>query len=155
MFIWESSQWLWKNFVWSSGKKGTRKSMDRCTGRSGITEIILKHFWTPYSLYQMTKTLDLFKLKAFCRWQNKFVKRMKFDWGRKENIVGKGENAGYQHFLLFPQCFLYALFSAPLAEGQRAIVMAWWHRASVRPCVRASVNFFFKKTSPQKLLTGF
>ena len=24
---------------------------------------------------------------------------------RKENIVGKGENAGYQHFLFFPQCF--------------------------------------------------
>ena len=24
---------------------------------------------------------------------------------REENIVGKGENAGYQHFLLFPQCF--------------------------------------------------
>ena len=23
-----------------------------------------------------------------------------------ENSVGKGENAGYQHFLLFPQCFL-------------------------------------------------
>ena len=23
-----------------------------------------------------------------------------------ENIVGKGENAGHQHFLLFPQCFL-------------------------------------------------
>ena len=23
-----------------------------------------------------------------------------------ENIVGKGENAGYQHFLLVPQCFL-------------------------------------------------
>ena len=23
-----------------------------------------------------------------------------------ENIVGKGENAGYQYFLLFPQCFL-------------------------------------------------
>ena len=22
--------------------------------------------------------------------------------GRVENIVGKGENAGYQHFLLFP-----------------------------------------------------
>ena len=22
-----------------------------------------------------------------------------------ENNVGKGENAGYQHFLLFPQCF--------------------------------------------------
>ena len=24
---------------------------------------------------------------------------------REENIVGKGENAGYKHFLLFPQCF--------------------------------------------------
>ena len=24
---------------------------------------------------------------------------------RLENIVEKGENAGYQHFLLFPQCF--------------------------------------------------
>ena len=24
---------------------------------------------------------------------------------RVENIVGKGENAGYQHFLLFPQYF--------------------------------------------------
>ena len=24
---------------------------------------------------------------------------------KKKNIVGKGENAGTQHFLLFPQCF--------------------------------------------------
>ena len=24
---------------------------------------------------------------------------------RVEHIVGKGENAGNQHFLLFPQCF--------------------------------------------------
>ena len=45
------------------------------------------------------------------------------------------------------------VFLAPLAEGQRAIVMAWWRRAWVRVCVhasvrssvRASVNFFFKK----------
>ena len=28
---------------------------------------------------------------------------------REENIVGKGENAGYQHFLLFPRCFLKSL----------------------------------------------
>ena len=27
-----------------------------------------------------------------------------------ENIVGKGENAGYQHFLLYPQCFEKASF---------------------------------------------
>ena len=29
---------------------------------------------------------------------------------RVENIVGKGENAGYQHFLLFLQCFEKASF---------------------------------------------
>ena len=34
---------------------------------------------------------------------------------------------------------------APLAEGQRAIVMAWGRRPSVRSSVRASINLFFKK----------
>ena len=29
---------------------------------------------------------------------------------RVENTVGKGENAGYQHFLLFPQCFSKPFF---------------------------------------------
>ena len=29
----------------------------------------------------------------------------------KKNIVGKGENACNQHFLLFPKCFLIYLFS--------------------------------------------
>ena len=33
---------------------------------------------------------------------------------RVENIVGKGENAGYQHFLLFPQCFHKASFLVSL-----------------------------------------
>ena len=36
---------------------------------------------------------------------------LKFVLGRVENIVGKGENAGYKHFLLFPQCFQKASFS--------------------------------------------
>ena len=30
---------------------------------------------------------------------------------RMENTVGKGENAGYQHFLLFPQNFQKLYFS--------------------------------------------
>ena len=30
------------------------------------------------------------------------------DW--VENIVGKGENAGYQHFLLFPTMFSKSFF---------------------------------------------
>ena len=31
-----------------------------------------------------------------------------------ENIVGKGENAGYQHFLLFPQCLQKASYPCSL-----------------------------------------
>ena len=30
---------------------------------------------------------------------------------RVENILGQGENHGYQHFLLFPQCFQKVFFS--------------------------------------------
>ena len=38
--------------------------------------------------------------------------------GRAENNVGKGENAGYQHFLPFPQCFLKASFTGSLTLYQ-------------------------------------
>ena len=37
------------------------------------------------------------------------------DW--VENIVGKGENAGYQHSLLFPQCFQKASLQESLKVG--------------------------------------
>ena len=43
-------------------------------------------------------------IESTCRRQNKYEK-LKFALGRVENIVRKGENAGYQHFLLFPRCF--------------------------------------------------
>ena len=36
---------------------------------------------------------------------------------RLENVAGKGENAGYQHFLLFPQCFQNASFLGSLKVG--------------------------------------
>ena len=42
-------------------------------------------------------------------------KRKKNGW--VENIVGKGENAGYQHFLLFPQCFQKLSFQEGLKVG--------------------------------------
>ena len=51
------------------------------------------------------KILDLFKLKAFVDDTSNVYQKLKFALGKVENIVGKGENAGYQHFLLFPQCF--------------------------------------------------
>ena len=33
------------------------------------------------------------------------LENQKFPLGLVKNIVGKGENAGYQHFFLFSQCF--------------------------------------------------
>ena len=44
----------------------------------------------------------------------KVVKMIIFVFDRVENTVGKGENAGYQHFLLFPQCFQKAFNSGSL-----------------------------------------
>ena len=54
--------------------------------------------------------LDVTKWKAFT--DNKLnVPKMKISvFDRVENTVVKGENAGYQHFLLFQQCFPKPLF---------------------------------------------
>ena len=53
------------------------------------------------------KILDWSKLKALNFADNKLnvAEKLKLTLGRVENIVGKGENAADQHFLLFPQCF--------------------------------------------------
>ena len=45
------------------------------------------------------------KLKSFAGDKLNLAKKLKFVLGRVDNIVGKEENAGYQHFLLFSQCF--------------------------------------------------
>ena len=57
---------------------------------------------------------DWSKLKVFAEDNINVNKKFQFVLGRVENIVGKGENAGYQHFLLFPQCFQKASFSGLL-----------------------------------------
>ena len=49
--------------------------------------------------------LDRSKLKAFADDKIDITKISKFVLISVENIVGKGKNAGYQHFLLFPECF--------------------------------------------------
>ena len=44
-------------------------------------------------------------MKAFADDSLNVNQKVKFALGRVQNIVGKGENAGNQHFLLFQQCF--------------------------------------------------
>ena len=61
--------------------------------------------------------LDWSKFKAFTDDKLNLAEKLKFVFGRVENIAGKGENAGYQHFLLFPQCFQKATFQESLKVG--------------------------------------
>ena len=58
------------------------------------------------------KILGLPNLKAFADDKSNVTQNIKVVFHRLENIVGKEENAGYQHFLLFPQCFHKAFFSS-------------------------------------------
>ena len=52
--------------------------------------------------------LDWTKFKAFANDKLNVAKIMISVLDRAENIVGKGDNAGYQHFLCFQQCFQIA-----------------------------------------------
>ena len=51
------------------------------------------------------KILDQSKLKASADDKINVTENSLFILRRLQNIVGKRENAHYQHFLLFPQCF--------------------------------------------------
>ena len=52
-----------------------------------------------------TEIFGPIQIQSICRRQNNRDSVNEVVSGGIENIVGKGENAGYQHFLLFPQCF--------------------------------------------------
>ena len=67
--------------------------------------------WTSFNSLPSSKILDLPKFKAFAGNKIILIQKLKFVLRRVENIVGKGENAGYQHFHLFPECFQKLFFS--------------------------------------------
>ena len=66
------------------------------------------------------KMLALHKLKAFADDELNDTQSIKFAFNGKENIVRKEENAGYKHFLLFPQGFQKA-FSSSASK----VVIVW------------------------------
>ena len=61
-------------------------------------------------LFPKQQFLERTKFKAFAYDKLNVAGIMIFVSDRVRNIVGKGESAGYQHFLLFPQCFRKAFF---------------------------------------------
>ena len=71
---------------------------------------------TVYSLPN-DKILALTKLKAFADHKFNAAKIVISFYDKAENIVGKEENAGCQHFLLFPHCFQKLSVSRSLKVG--------------------------------------
>ena len=75
-------------------------------------------------IYPITRRqiLDPSKLRKFADYNFKFDQngRKLFNW--VENTVGKGEIAGYEQFLLFPQCFQKACFPG-VSKG--VVVWEW------------------------------
>ena len=63
------------------------------------------------------KILDQSKLNAFADNNLKVIQMAEYVLDKIENIVGKEENAGYQHFLLFQQCFQKAISLGLLEVG--------------------------------------
>ena len=63
------------------------------------------------------RILDWSKFKAFADNKSNVIEKLKFVLQRTESMVGKGENAGFQHFLLFPLCFQRPLSWVSLKVG--------------------------------------
>ena len=72
---------------------------------------------TACSSLTINKILELTKLKALADKKFSVIQRFEFALHRVENIVGKGENAGYQHFLLSLQCFQKSFYLGSLKVG--------------------------------------
>ena len=66
------------------------------------------------------KILDQSKFKGLADDKINASKKLKFILGIVETFLGKGENAGYQHFLLFPKCF-----QKPPSSGSLKVRTVW------------------------------
>ena len=66
------------------------------------------------------KILDGSKLESIYRREFHWAQMVQFFSDRVENIVGKGENTGFQHFHLLPQHFESHLF-----QGLEKPVIVW------------------------------
>ena len=93
-------------------KLSTGGNSDRHT-QCGIDQCVNFHF----NSLPHKKTLDWSKPKAFAADKINVTEKSKFALGRVENILGKGENAVNQQFLLFSQCFRNASISGAPKVG--------------------------------------
>ena len=91
--------------------------------QSGLGEEgILLNFFSyvfHFNPFPIDKIWDVTKLKAFADDKLNADELTISLFDRVENSEGKGENAGYQHFHLFPQCFPKTTSLGSLKSGFR------------------------------------
>ena len=100
-------------FLRSKWKKSPAFHIKQCFWELSFFYFLFISFTVFYTFNSLPndKILDRFKLKAFVDYKLNVNEKLYFGLERVQNIVGKGENASYQHFLLFPQCFQKLSFS--------------------------------------------
>ena len=105
----------------------------------------------------MNKILDLSKLKAFADEKNRDVHEMIISLSNAvENIVVKGENAGYQHFFLFLLCFQTPSFSGSLKVGIMWYRVTWSYKTSYKTYKTYLIQNLIQNLIDQtKTLQGF
>ena len=79
--------------------------------------LVTSIFSFSHNVFERLLPQGCLKLTAIAHDKINVNEKLKFDMGRVENIVGKGENADYQRFLLFSQCFQKASSSGSLKVG--------------------------------------
>ena len=61
--------------------------------------------------------LDQSKFKELADAKINTTTKLKFVLAMVESVLGKGQNSGYQHFVLFPKCFQKPPSSGSLKVG--------------------------------------
>ena len=106
------------------------------------------------------KILALSKLKAFADDNFNVAEVVKFLLGRIENIVGRGENTGYQPFLLFSlYCFLRVMKPCDCLGNDNYTPQKYvWESACQSVCLSVHLSvysFFCVSPRSQQLMDQF
>ena len=109
--------WLYLSNIAADGSKVTtdRTAFHGLEALSFPVEHLTKRHtqFGPFEIESKSRRQNRCNFKIVC-----FLKGM---WW-VENIVGKGENAGYQHFLLFPLCFQKPSFTCGFGKIRNCVV---------------------------------
>ena len=112
------------NYIWRNLKEDHLRNIPVKFGKNPFNsfwEVFLKEVFTDaWTDRHTTDTMPWQQLAGLwpVELTTKLIwQKLKFVLRRVKNIVGRGENAGYQHFLMFQQCFKKSSFPRSINVG--------------------------------------